>query len=142
MMRGSGLVIAVVSALLPGVAAAHEFVAYFEPGSAVLTQQGRTMLAEAAPYALRNPPANRITLVGHVDTEEAATHGDALGAARAQAVASELVALGVDRSLIWIQSQGARQLAKPTAPNVSERLNRRVMLGMNYPPASDSVRSR
>ncbi|MCS6625060.1 OmpA family protein [Roseibacterium beibuensis] len=129
-MRAPAIFAALLMTLTPGVAKAHEFVAYFDPGSSLLTPAGYQMVRSAAYYADR-PDVSRILLVGHLDTREGDEYSDELGLMRTQAVATELVLLGVDPALIKMETRGDRALARPTPDGTDEPLNRRVTLGIN-----------
>ncbi len=72
-----------------------------------------------------------------MDTMEDIEFSDELSRRRAQSVASELVVLGIDPSVIVIEGRGASTLARPTPPNAEERLNRRVVVTMTVADSRD-----
>ena len=89
------------------------------------------MTREALGYALAGRPT-RVLVSAHLDTAEAVEFSEELAARRAQAVASELVAGGIDPSLIVFNVRRDEQLARATAPNVREPLNRRALVDINF----------
>lgn len=129
-MKVLGTIVAMV-AVIATPASANEFVDYFDHGRSELSPQGYTMVRWVVQYAQSGHPT-RVIIVGHMDTAEAAEFSDELSRRRAQTVASELVMLGIDPTLIEIEGRGASALARPTPPNTSEPLNRRVTVGINF----------
>lgn len=127
-MLGS-LAVAVVVFATP--ANAHEFLDYFEYGRTELSPAGYRMVRSVAAYAQSGRPT-RILITAHMDTAEEVEFSDELSRRRAQTVASELVILGIDPALIVTQGRGASALARPTPRGVPERLNRRVIVGINF----------
>lgn len=117
--------------LLATPASAHEWVAYFEYGRAELSAGGYQMVRSVALYARRGTPT-RVMISAFMDTAEGAEFSEELSRRRAQAVATELVALGIDPSVIVMSGNGATSLARPTPPNTSEPLNRRAFVGVNF----------
>jgi outer membrane protein OmpA-like peptidoglycan-associated protein len=128
-MRGSALIAALSLTLVPASAAAHEFVAYFEPGSSLLSPAAYRMVRSAAAYAA-DPKVVRVRITAHLDTLEGDTYSDELGLIRAQSLATELVSLGIDPGLIELETQGDSQLARPTPDGTAEPLNRRAIISM------------
>ena len=110
---------------------AHEFLDYFDYGRTELSPAGYRMVRSVAGYAGRVSPT-RIAIVGHMDTMEEIEFSDELSRRRAQSVASELVMLGIDPSVIVIEGRGASTLARATPRRTEERLNRRVVVNMNF----------
>lgn len=130
-MNRFAVIAGLIAVSVASPAAANEFVAYFEPGSAVLSPYGYQMTRRAAAYA-GSGPVERVVVVAHMDTMEDHEYSEELALARAQAVATELVLLGVDPAVIVQTSQGARQPARPTGARVAEPLNRRVSVGILF----------
>jgi outer membrane protein OmpA-like peptidoglycan-associated protein len=118
-------------ALVATPASAHQFLDYFDYGRAELSPAGFQMVRAAAAYAAMGRPI-RIMVNAHMDTAESLEFSDELSRRRAQAVASELVLLGTDPSVIELRGHGATLLARPTPPNTPERLNRRVVVDINF----------
>ena len=65
-------------------------------------------------------------MAGHADTSGTQRYNQDLSRRRAQAVASELVRLGVPREAITVQAFGESRPLVPTGDGVREPQNRRV----------------
>ena len=84
-------------------------------------------VVKAAADNIKAQSAKSVTVTGYCDAAE--EKPDELSKARAQAVADELRKLGVPNSVeISVSGKGAKDLARPTKPNVREPLNRRVTI--------------
>lgn len=116
-MNRFAVIAGLIAVSVASPAAADEFVAYFEPGRAILGPHGYQMIRRAAAYAQAGQ-LERVTISGHMDTLEAHDYSEELALARAHAVATELVLLGVDPAVIIQTSRGARVLARPTSDRV------------------------
>ena len=68
----------------------------------------------------------RIELAGHADRSGTVRYNQALSLRRAEAVAAELIRLGVPRPRITVQGFGESRALVPTADGVREPQNRRV----------------
>lgn len=112
-------------------ASANQFLDYFDHGRSELSPQGYSMVRRVVQYAERGHPT-RVLIIGHMDAAEAAEFSDELGRLRAQAVATELVRMGIDPAVITMDSKGASQPARTNASSPSEPLNRRVTVGVNF----------
>jgi outer membrane protein OmpA-like peptidoglycan-associated protein len=123
--------IVAMMAVIATPASANEFLDYFEHGRSELSPQGYTMVRRVVQYAHMGHPT-RILIVGHMDAAEAAELSDELSRRRAQAVATELVRMGIDPALIVMDGRGASLPARPHGPNPSDRLNRRVTVGVYF----------
>ncbi|MBX9614270.1 MAG: OmpA family protein [Caulobacteraceae bacterium] len=110
---------------------AHEFLDYFAYGRTELSPAGYQMVRSVAPYSRTGHP-KRILIAAHMDTAEAGEFSEELSRQRAQRVATELVMLGIDPALLEMQGRGASALARPTPPDTSEPLNRRVTVGIYF----------
>ncbi|MFC7376984.1 OmpA family protein [Brevundimonas sp. GCM10030266] len=108
-------------------ASAHEWAGWFEYGRTELSARGYQVAAEVADYA-RRVELRRIVITGHMDTAEAVEFSDELSRRRAQAMAMEIVRLGVRPDIIELRGNGAGTLARPTPGGVQEPLNRRVIV--------------
>jgi outer membrane protein OmpA-like peptidoglycan-associated protein len=73
----------------------------------------------------------RIEVDGHADRSGSPTYNQGLSMRRAQAVAGELVRLGVPRTAIDIKAFGDTRPLVPTAAGVREPQNRRVEIIMS-----------
>lgn len=89
------------------------------------------MVRDLAAYA-DTPHLALIRVTGHMDTAEAREFSDELGMRRAQAVATELVRLGIDPAYIDVVGEGANRLARPTPADTREPLNRRAVVGVSF----------
>ena len=67
-----------------------------------------------------------------MDTAEASEFSDELSRRRAQALATELVTLGVAPGLIQMNGFGGSNLTRPTPANTAEPLNRRATVDVNF----------
>lgn len=123
--------LAIAMTVFAAPATAHEFLDYFDHGRTELSPAGYRMVRSVAAYSRMGHPT-RILIVAHMDTAEAAEFSDELSRQRAQMVASELVMLGIDPATIVMEGRGASAPARPTPPDTSEPLNRRVTVGVNF----------
>ncbi|MBR0684279.1 OmpA family protein [Roseomonas eburnea] len=106
-------------------APARTFLVFFDWNRADLTQRARQIIGEAAQARTRQA-VTRIEVNGHTDTSGSAQYNQGLSVRRANAVAAELVRLGVPRNEIVARGFGQTQLLVPTPDNVREPQNRRV----------------
>ena len=109
----------------PAPAPARSYLVFFDWDSAALTDRARQIIADAAQNATR-VQVTRIEIAGHADRSGTQAINLALSRRRAEAVATELVKLGVARQAIDIQAFGAARPAVPTEAGVREPQNRRV----------------
>lgn len=129
-MRRRLMVLAAVCATaISAPAWANEFLDYFGYGRVELSDRGYVMTRRVLQY-VDGYVDPHVMVSAHMDTAETAEFSEELAARRAQAVASELVRLGVDPARIQMRSCGDRMLARPTAAGVQEPLNRRVMVSI------------
>ncbi|WP_183251652.1 OmpA family protein [Brevundimonas basaltis] len=106
----------------------------FEPGSAEIRSFGARAAVRIA--AAVYEPGWVIRLDGHTDTVGSEEDNLALSLRRAEAVAEALVREGVHWKAIEIHGRGESQLARPTADDMPEPLNRRVNIDYRPPPAT------
>ncbi|MBO1073184.1 OmpA family protein [Roseomonas marmotae] len=116
-----------VAPVAPAVAPApaRTYLVFFDWDRADLTARARQIIAEAAQAASR-VQATRIEVSGHTDSSGSPQYNQRLSQRRADAVAAELVRLGVQRSEITIRAYGESQPLVATADGVREPQNRRV----------------
>lgn len=118
-----------------GPASAHEDVAYFDYGSANLQARGYATARNVVFYADQPAYANSSLIIdAHLDTAEAQEFSNELALQRAQAMATELVVLGINPARICMFSRGATQQARSMHPNTREPLNRRLSVVMRSGP--------
>jgi OOP family OmpA-OmpF porin len=106
---------------------ARNFTVYFDLDRATLTPAGRDVVRQAAANA-KSGQVSRVTVIGHADTTGSARHNQRLSERRAAAVRDELVADGVPADQIVTEGRGENDLAIPTADQVNEPRNRRVVI--------------
>jgi hypothetical protein len=98
------LLIAALSALFGGVAAANTDVNFAFDSSAIPSASGARL--EAMAQAAKDNPDKRIVLDGHADPVGAAPYNVALSLRRAEAVRDKLIALGVESDRIVLSAYG------------------------------------
>jgi len=106
-------------------APARTYLVFFDFDRANLTDRARQIIAEAAQSSTR-VQTTRIEVAGHADRAGTPQYNQRLSQRRADAVAAELVRLGVARSEITVQAFGESRPLVPTADGVREPQNRRV----------------
>jgi OOP family OmpA-OmpF porin len=111
---------------------ARNFTVYFATASARLAPEARDTVRQAAEAAKENAPA-RINVSGHTDTVGSSSYNEGLSKRRAEAVRQELIADGVSADEIDTRAYGESDLAVPTADNVPEKANRRVVIVVQGP---------
>lgn len=97
----------------------------FATGSADLAPGARTKLARVA-RVLAKYPETQLEVVGHTDSTGSTEVNQRLSEARAEAVATELTAQGIDRSRILARGIGASQPLASNDSAVGRARNRRV----------------
>ncbi|NVK02929.1 MAG: OmpA family protein [Oceanospirillaceae bacterium] len=75
-------------------------------------------------------PVPEVLIVGHTDTTASASYNMQLSMRRAELVRDLLIERGVDEKLVITEAYGEQDLLIKTADNVSEVLNRRVVIGV------------
>jgi outer membrane protein OmpA-like peptidoglycan-associated protein len=101
------------------------FILYFIGDSDDLTPDSLALLPAVA-QSIRDRRAGDVGIVGHTDTRGSREYNYRLGLRRATRVANLLVARGVDRALLDLDSHGKDDLLVPTGDGVNEPRNRRV----------------
>jgi OmpA-OmpF porin, OOP family len=110
---------------LPGQIGPGQFAVSFDSGKATLTPEDKQVIGQAA-EAYRQTNGAQITLTGHTDTVGSPASNLELSQKRADAVAKELMRLGVPRTAITTAGRGEEQLLVPTANGVNDPHNRQV----------------
>jgi hypothetical protein len=121
---------------LPEVEGPGRYRVFFAFDRAELSEADRQVVAEAAEDYRRTGTA-RITATGHTDTSGSAEYNLELSQRRAEAVAAELVRLGVPAADIATVGRGEEDPLVPTADGVREPRNRRVEILVPQPPAPE-----
>lgn len=105
----------------------HQFNLLFDAGGTSLTPAAVSALDRVIAEALARPGAD-ITVTGHTDTRGSTSDNDALSMRRAQEIKQLLVGRGFPSDHIEAMGRGERELATPTADEVVEPRNRRVVI--------------
>jgi len=105
----------------------QRFDLFFDTGGTTLTPDSALDLGRIIAAALARPGAD-ITVTGYTDTRGSLSDNDALSMRRAQEVAQLLVSQGFPANRVEAIGRGKRELAVPTADNVDEPRNRRVVI--------------
>jgi len=109
----------------PRAEEARTFLVFFDWDKSDLTARARQIIADAA-GASQRLAVTRIEVAGHADRSGTPQYNQGLSMRRAQAVAAELVRLGVKQQAIAISAFGDTRPLVPTAAGVREPQNRRV----------------
>ncbi len=109
----------------PAPQTARTYLVFFDFNRADLTGRAREIIAEAAQNS-RRVSSTRVEVAGHADRSGSPQYNQRLSQRRAEVVASELVARGVNRSDIGVTAFGESRPLVQTADGVREPQNRRV----------------
>jgi outer membrane protein OmpA-like peptidoglycan-associated protein len=109
----------------PAPAPSRTYLIFFDWDKSILTDRARQIIAEAA-SASTHVSYTRIEVNGYTDLSGTAQYNQGLSVRRADAVAAELVRLGVPRTAISTRGFGESNPLVPTAQGVREPQNRRV----------------
>ncbi|MBP6895235.1 MAG: OmpA family protein [Pseudacidovorax sp.] len=107
----------------------QRYVLFFDTGGTRLAAQSQRDLDALLGDALARPGAD-LVITGYTDTRGAAAANDALSLARAQMVRQMLIQRGFAQERIEAAGRGERELAVPTADEVDEPRNRRVVIDL------------
>jgi len=116
---------AVVTAAPAPAMAGKSFLVFFDWDKSTLSDRARSIIQDAAATA-KSTQHTQIEVNGYADTSGTPAYNKGLSMRRAQAVAAELVRLGVGKTEIAIKAFGDTVLLVPTGPGVREPQNRRV----------------
>lgn len=105
----------------------REWEVFFPINSAGLSQEAEAVVDQVVSTAQLTVP-QRITIAGHTDRSGPAEYNEHLSRARAEAVAAQLIKLGVAPHLIHIAAHGEQLPAVPTADGRAHQMNRRVVM--------------
>ncbi|MGZ8995179.1 MAG: OmpA family protein [Rhodospirillales bacterium] len=111
-----------------------KFLVFFGLNESKLTPEAEDVVAKAA-QQFKETGAARIVAAGHTDTTGSAAYNQRLSERRAEAVADELVRLGVPATAIATVGEGQENLLVPTGDGVNEPQNRRVEIVSERPAA-------
>ena len=113
-----------------------KFLVFFGLNESRLTPEAEDVVAKAA-QQFKETGAVRIVSTGHTDTTGSADYNLRLSERRAEAVADELVRLGVPATAITTVGEGQTSLLVPTGDGVNEPQNRRVEIVSERPVAAE-----
>lgn len=103
------------------------FTVYFDFDSAKLTKGAKETLKEIVKAVKAKNPA-KVTVAGFADSKGSMVYNQVLSEKRAEAVANELDAHGVDTKIVLRSAHGESQLAVKTDDGIAEAQNRRVIV--------------
>jgi len=112
-------------AAAPAPAPQRSYLVFFDWDKYNLTDRAKAIIADAAAN-IPKVEHTRIEVNGYTDTSGTPKYNKGLSIRRANAVAAELVRLGVKKEEIAIEGFGDTHLLVPTGPGVREPQNRRV----------------
>jgi OOP family OmpA-OmpF porin len=112
---------------------------FFDWNKSNLTPEALKLISDAV-AAAKKEGAKQIRIVGHTDTSGSPAYNLKLGQRRADAVAAQMVRLGVPAAAIATSSVGQKDLLVPTPDNVREPQNRRAVI--SFPRSSASLGGR
>ena len=116
------------------MAAVDEYIVYFGFDKDTLDAEGQAIVQRAAQAYRAGGNVTSVRVRGYTDTKGNSDYNRRLAERRADAVASQLAALGVDPSVIQVAGLGSTNLLVPTADGVAQAGNRRVEIEMESPP--------
>jgi outer membrane protein OmpA-like peptidoglycan-associated protein len=114
----------------PGMACQLYFNVYFGPQSYAISEDENGLMSAATDRA-RMVRSTKIIIVGHTDTSE--TDDMELSRRRAETVAQQLAADGLDRRIMQVRWKGKAGLAVPTPDHTAEPVNRHVVIFVSDP---------
>jgi OmpA-OmpF porin, OOP family len=116
----------------PKAAAPEKFLVFFDWDKAVVTPEGRRVVASAA-EAYKTSGRATIVATGYTDLSGPPAYNYKLSERRAAAVKAELVRLGVPATSITTIGRGENDPLVPTKDGVREAQNRRVEIQIQSP---------
>jgi outer membrane protein OmpA-like peptidoglycan-associated protein len=109
-----------------------KYLVFFGLNQSKLTPEAREVVAKAAEQ-FKETGAVQVNVTGHTDTTGSAAYNLRLSKKRADAVADELVRLGVPATAITTVGEGQTNLLIPTGDGVNEPQNRRAEIVLERP---------
>lgn len=116
-----------------------EFLVFFDWNKYNLTPEAMKIIADAV-TAAKAAGAKTIKVTGHTDTSGSASYNLGLSERRAQAVAAQMIKLGIPATSLVTVGRGQEDLLVPTKDNVREPQNRRASIALGSPSASSATR--
>ena len=108
-------------------ARAASFTLYFVENKDELTDESKRVVEGVFDEIARRPVPD-VVVIGHTDTVGTDAVNDALALQRAEMIRRELIRRGIPAANVQAAGRGKRELAVPTADNVAEARNRRVVI--------------
>jgi outer membrane protein OmpA-like peptidoglycan-associated protein len=105
----------------------QSYTVYFDIGGSILTGSSQIAMNDALKDALARS-GGEIVLTGHTDTIGSSARNDELSRRRAEQVRQLFLARGFPAQRIEVAGRGERDLTIPTADEVEEPRNRRVVI--------------
>ena len=112
------------------IVSADAFIVYFGFDKTNLTDRARKTLDDVV-AAVQSMGTTALSVVGHADTVGSDNYNQGLSERRARRVAKGLVDRGISSDMMTLAGRGERELARQTADNVREPLNRRVEITLS-----------
>ena len=103
---------------------------YFNNDTTDLTDESKARI-DAVYNDILTYTAAEILVVGHTDTQASEAYNIALSNRRAELIRQNLIEIGIDPEIITTEGRGETDLLVPTADNVSEVRNRRVVIDVH-----------
>ncbi|NJO56143.1 MAG: OmpA family protein [Rhodospirillales bacterium] len=116
-----------------------EFLVFFDWNKSNLTPEAMKIVTDAV-AAAKQKGAKTIRIVGHTDTSGSAAYNLRLSERRAQAVAAQMIKLGVPATSIVTVGRGQEDPLVPTPDGVREPQNRRASIGFAATGATSGAR--
>ena len=113
-----------------------DFLVFFDWDKYNLTPEAMKIIADAV-AAAKKEGAKTIKVVGHTDTSGSAAYNMGLSVRRANAVAQQMIKLGIPATSIVTEGRGQEDLLVPTPDGVREPQNRRAAI--SFPRSSASL---
>lgn len=112
------------------VTGAAKFIVFFGFNKTNLTEAATATIEEVV-GAVKTLGTTALSVVGHADTVGSVQYNQGLSERRARRVGDALVQRGIPAGALTLAGRSELELAKPTADNVREPLNRRVEITLS-----------
>lgn len=116
-----------------------EFLVFFDWDKYNLTPEAMKIVADAV-AAAKAAGAKTVKVTGFTDTSGSYAYNMGLSERRAQAVAAQMIKLGIPATSIVTVGRGQNDLLVPTPDGVREPQNRRASIALSAPSASSEGR--
>lgn len=111
--------------------------AMFQSNQSELSPAARESMAKVADAVAQQPASTQIRVEGYTDSEGTEAGNDALSEKRAQSVADQLVAHGIDQQRIEIIGRGESNPVRDNATPTGRASNRHVDLTIHTAPSTE-----